>query len=189
MEEKNRKIINTAIEIFSEKGFNKTTMQEIAEEAGVGKGTIYRFFNSKEDMVSSLLEISIDEISEQISSAISPLDDPLEKMKAIIKVELDYYYANRNLARFLVREMWGYQSKFLDHIRKIRESRATTIEQIIEEGMQKNQFKTLDPQTITASLEGMILASTIYWFTFHDEYPKKQIEENINRLFFQGILA
>lgn len=189
MEEKNRKIVDAAVELFSEKGYNKTTMQEIAETAGVGKGTIYRFFKSKDEMVSSLLEVYIEDIAERIRKAISKVSDPIEKMKSVIQVELDYYDENRNFARFMIREAWGTQKRFIEHIRKIKETRASLVEEILFQGMEQNVFKKVDSDTIAASLEGMILASSVHWFIFSDEYPKETIRENIDTLFFEGILV
>lgn len=189
MDAKNRQIIDVAIDMFSERGFHQTTMQDIAETAGVGKGTIYRFFESKEDLISSLVEFAIEDITREIQSAIEKLSHPVEKLRSIIAVEVDYYDQHRNLAKFLVREVLGYRNKFEDHIKKIHSTRAAIVERVIQEGMDEHHLKRVNPATLAASLEGMVLASVIFWFMFSDSFPTQEIQNDIYTALFEGILV
>lgn len=189
MESKNRQIIDAAIEKFSEKGFAKTTMQEIAESAGVGKGTIYRFFDSKEDMVSGLIEAAITEITGLIRERLKSVSDPVEKLLTVISVELDYYERNRDLSKFLAREVWGFQNKFADHIRNIRSNQGKLLEEIIRDGIDQKRLKEVDPETAAAAFEGMILATTVHWFMFREGFPREWIFETVKRMSLQGLLV
>jgi len=189
MEAKNKQIIDVAIDMFSRKGFQQTTVQEIAEAAGVGKGTIYRFFESKEDLVSSLVEFAIDDVARAIREAIRDLTDPVEKLRTIITTEVDYYDQHRNLAKFLVREVLGYRSTFEEHVKRIWSKRGTIVEEVVREGVASQAFKPIDPETAAASLEGMILATVIYWFMISDSFPKERIREDIFTMVFDGVLT
>lgn len=189
MEAKNKQIIDVAIEMFSNKGFQQTTVQEIAEAAGVGKGTIYRFFESKEDLVSSLVEFAIDDVAGAVREAIREMSDPVEKLQTIITTEVDYYDQHRNLAKFLVREVLGYRSTFEAHVKQIWSKRGTLVEEVIRDGVASSAFKTIDPQTAAASLEGMILATVIYWFMICDAYPRQRIRDDIFTMVFDGMLT
>jgi len=188
MDPKNRLIIEAAIEKFSEKGFTKTTMQEIAESAGVGKGTIYRFFESKEEMVSALVEDAIAEVTSRIKSAIAEITEPVEQLKTVIDVELEYYAENRNLSKFLAREVWGFQSKFEDHIRNIRANQGKIVEDIIRQGVGQGDIKAVDPETAAAAFEGMILATTVHWFMFRESFPTVKIRETFVKMALEGLL-
>ena len=189
MQDKEKRIIDAAVTLLSEKGYSNTTMQDIAEAAQVGKGTVYRIFESKDEMISYLLSMYIDEIAARIHAALVKITDPMQKMRSIIRIELDYHDENPNLAQFMVRELLGTRKRFVEHIKKIRESRLVVVEQIIRDGIKREQFKNVDPRTVASGLEGMILASLVQWFLFTDEYPKDLIRENIETLFFQGILT
>ncbi len=189
MDQKNRQIINVAIEKFSAKGFTQTTMQEIAREAGVGKGTIYRFFRSKEDLVYGLIESAITEITDRIRSEVGKLADPVDKLRAVIRVELEYYAENRDLSKFLAREVWGYQNKFADHIRHIRATQGQILEEIIEEGMASGQLERVEPETAAAGLEGMVLATAVHWFMFREDFPGETIRHTVERIALRGMLV
>ncbi|MTI48903.1 MAG: TetR/AcrR family transcriptional regulator [Firmicutes bacterium] len=69
-EERRRDILFSAIKIFSQNGFHKSKIQEIAEDAGVGKGTIYEYFDSKknlfQEMIKYVMELHIAEIQKSI---------------------------------------------------------------------------------------------------------------------------
>jgi AcrR family transcriptional regulator len=60
-EQKCDQIIKAAIRVFSEHGFDRAKMEYIAKEAGIGKGTIYEYFESKESLFSKILELGIEE--------------------------------------------------------------------------------------------------------------------------------
>jgi len=188
MEAKNRQIIDVAIDLFAEKGFQQTTMQEIAETAGVGKGTIYRFYESKEDLVSSLVEFSIKDITEQMVEATALLDNPYEKLRTIIGVEIDYYDKKRNLAKLLVREVLGYRDEFEDRIRQIFSTRTALVEEVIQKGIDNGEFKPVNPTTLAASLEGMIHATVIAWLLFENTFSREEIKNDILTTVFHGVM-
>ena len=189
MELKQRQIINTAIDIFAEKGFQQTTMQEIAETAGVGKGTIYRFYASKEDLLSSLVEFAIQDVSEEIRRAIKAVKQPIQKLKTIIDVEFNYYDTHRNLAKFLVREVLGYGRTIEEHIKRIHSTRSAIVEPVVKEGIVAGDFKPVNPATLAASIEGMILSTVIFWFLLEQTHSREEIQHDIYTTIFDGLLV
>ncbi len=189
MEAKNKQIIDVALEMFSKKGFQQTTVQEIAEAAGVGKGTIYRFFDSKEDLVSSLVEFAIDDVGRAVREAIADLQDPVETLRIIITTEVDYYDQHRDLAKFLIREVLGYRNTFEDHVKQIWSNWGIIVEEVVRKGLASGAFKPIDPVTAAASLEGMVLATVIYWFMFSDSFPRERVREDIFTMVFDGMLT
>jgi len=122
MHPKREKIIEAAIKMFSQQGSTSTTMQEIAEEAGVGKGTLYRYFENKEDLVSSLISFGFKEITEELESKVVNIEKTETKLRKVIETQLEFYNQHRNFCRFLTREFWGYKNKFAANIREIRHS-------------------------------------------------------------------
>lgn len=188
MEPKQRLIISTAIDIFAEKGFQQTTMQEIAETAGIGKGTIYRFYPSKDELLSSLVKFAIDEVTEAIREELSHTESIVDKLKTIIAVEIAYYDEHPNLAKFLIREVLGYRVKFEEHIKQIQASRTSIIEPIIREGMESGVLNEVNPTTVAASLEGMILASVIQWFLLDTDFPREEIQNDLDTMLLDGLV-
>ena len=102
-EESQQKILTAAFNLMSEKGYDSTSIAQIAKEAGVSKGLMYNYFHSKEDLLKALIERTLqdgDKIMEGVFS-----DDPVETLKNVIK----WYF---NELRYNLRE-WKFISEIM----------------------------------------------------------------------------
>jgi len=80
--EKRRKEIALAtLEIFAEKGFEATSMSQIAKLAGIGKGTIYEYFESKEELILSAIKAWVETIQSEVEKQMEGIDDPVERLR------------------------------------------------------------------------------------------------------------
>src|SRR6056297_3870168 len=154
MHPKKERIFTVAVEKFSYKGSTSTTMQEIAKEAGVGKGTLYRYFDNKEDLTSSLMKMGFEEITNDIKEAVSQVDDPIMKLEEMRDVQLQFYNQHQHFCKFLTREIWGYKNKFEENIKEIRGNYTVIIEEVIAQGIESGQFKDVNVETAASSLVG-----------------------------------
>ncbi|ADL13196.1 TetR/AcrR family transcriptional regulator [Acetohalobium arabaticum] len=188
MNSKQEKIFTAAIEKFSQKGSTNTTMQEIAETAGVGKGTLYRYFKNKEDLIFSLIKYGIDEMASKVKEAVENVQDPVKKLEIVIEVQLEFYNQYRGFCKFLTREIWGPQSKFEEHIKEIRTNNTVIIEDIISQGIEEGKLKGINAELGAVSLSGMINITALHWFMFHESFPVEKIKENLISLYFDGII-
>jgi len=87
LENKRLRIIKGAISVFSRRGFYQAKIEEIAEEAGVGKGTVYEYFSSKEELFLEMflyIEEKCREMVQRELAGIEPFHEKLEKMFAVI---------------------------------------------------------------------------------------------------------
>lgn len=86
----------SAVKLFSSKGYHKTTMDDIATEAGLTKGAIYWHFKNKRALFKHLVMLSFNELDGLISSALSTGITPPAKILAAFKAGVDYLENNRN---------------------------------------------------------------------------------------------
>ena len=186
-EETRQKIFNAAAEKFSDQGADTATMQEIAKAAGVGKGTLYRYFENKEDLVSSLVEIGFDRITEWIEAGIKDLEDPVEKLEQAVEIQLEFYNEHRDFCKFLTRESLGYKDKFKKQIKQIRSTHTVVIEEIIKEGIEAGRFKDRDVESAAVALIGAVNITALHWFMFKEEFPVDKIKENLLDIYFEGM--
>lgn len=189
MKQKREKIFNAAVKEFSEKGTTATTMKEISQKAGVGKGTLYRYFENKEDLVSSLLSYGFEQLTLEIKNRLAGFDNATEKLRQAVTVQLEYYKEHCDFCRFLTREFWGYKNKFTENIKEIRSNYTVVIEEIIEEGIEQEEFKAKDPEIAAVSLIGMVNLTALHWFMFKGEVAVEKIKEEVIDLFLAGILT
>jgi AcrR family transcriptional regulator len=156
--DKREQLINAAEELFAEKGFDGTSVRDIAQKADVNLAMISYYFGSKEKLLQVLIE-------QRFASSIELLDElvrnagmsPWEKVEKLIE-----YYVNRilNGRRFhtIINQEYNTDRshEIIDLITSIKMRNFSLIKQIIEEGVKKKQFRKVDPEMTMASMMGTI---------------------------------
>jgi AcrR family transcriptional regulator len=92
-------IQEAAIRVISRKGMAAATMQEIAEEAGVAKGTIYLYFRDREELVEKTFETAIGELHKRIDAALDGKGPFAQRLRAVITAKLAFFNENREFFR------------------------------------------------------------------------------------------
>jgi TetR/AcrR family fatty acid metabolism transcriptional regulator len=92
-------ILGAAVQVFSEKGFHNARVEEIAQVAGIGKGTIYQYFSTKEQLFLEMVRAGMDLYLGEIRTAMNrpaPID---QRLCALVEMHLSFAFRHRNLAR------------------------------------------------------------------------------------------
>ena len=84
--DKRPRLVTAATAVFAEKGYASTRVAEIAERAGVGKGTVYEYFSSKEELLFAVFESINEEISTRVSAALSKNGSARERLLALLQL-------------------------------------------------------------------------------------------------------
>ena len=96
-EETRGRILEAALAVFGERGFERATMREIAAEAGVATGAAYYYFDSKDAIVMAFYERAQAFMHPHIEAALDTAGTLEERMRAIIQTKFDYFAPNRRL--------------------------------------------------------------------------------------------
>ncbi len=170
-EEKQRAIALASVDVFGEKGFERTRMEDVAKAAGVGKGTIYEYFKNKDelmegavaflfaDMAASLMP---DDASKQ--SAIEMLTDMLQKAVASIK---SYLFAYRFLLEYMIHTSRKDPSKSFmgDILRGYRQ----WLSEVLRKGISDGEFRSdLDTDAAAAAIAAWVDGAVFHWYTLPD---------------------
>ncbi|HEX4167251.1 MAG TPA: TetR/AcrR family transcriptional regulator [Bryobacteraceae bacterium] len=94
-EETRSRILAAALELFRSRGFDQTTMREIATEAGVALGSAYYYFASKEALVIAFYRQASEEMSAQIENRLNGAKGLESRLRAILDVKFEYFAPNR----------------------------------------------------------------------------------------------
>lgn len=103
-EERRREILAAAALVFADLGYRCTDMDRIAEQAGVGKGTVYRFFTNKEALFLATVKKAVDDLTEYVNSAVDPLEDPLQQLRLGIFRYLEFFERNPGTVELFIQE-------------------------------------------------------------------------------------
>ena len=102
-EETGRKILESALELFREKGFEPTTMRDIAQKAEVATGAAYYYYPSKDAIVADFYQRSCTEMQPQIEAQLEHAKGLEKRLHELIAVKLAYFAPNRGVLRSLLR--------------------------------------------------------------------------------------
>jgi len=103
MEERSRRIVETAVELAEKGGFEAVRLRDVASHAGVALGTLYRRFRSKEDLLLAALEREVFEHEQLLNRGLSRGDTPLERLTSFFQGITQALCRKPNLARALIR--------------------------------------------------------------------------------------
>lgn len=160
-EERRQEIIVTALELFSENGFENTTIQDIAERMKVSPGLCYRYFKSKTEIFAAASEYYAAKAVEQIEIPSDSNMPAAEKLSLFIRKIFEYVLKHKEFEA-------GYQGETeirasrLDHVAK---QMIEILVPVVEQGVKENVFHCEEVRKTTKFLVyGLI-------HTFHDEIP------------------
>ncbi len=168
-------ILDAALRTFVKRGYSETKVAEIASEAGVAEGTLYNYFQSKEDLLLALFDEKWGGIIDEIEEKISRLDDPNNKLKAVFSLVVRMFKKNRHLAELFMVDM-KQSSIFLTNytINRIVEF-LDLIEEILEEGKRKGIYrKDLDSRVAKMVIFGAAQGILLSWVLSESTAVKNQ---------------
>jgi TetR/AcrR family fatty acid metabolism transcriptional regulator len=139
------KILNSAIKIIGQKGFHGAKVKDIANDAGVADGTIYNYFNNKEDILITIFKVKLEEYVNMAKEEIIGIDNPEEKLRTLVKYHFKVMTEIPYLANVLQIELRQPMKELRVKVRKHLKNYFKLIEKVIEEGKEKGFFnKELD---------------------------------------------
>ena len=112
LKEARSKILEAALDEFSEKGYHASTIDSIAERAGIAKGTVYRYFNTKEQLFNALKDDTISEFVELARKDLSREEDVVKIIESIIKMYLSFFEKNSAFFKVITQEYKDFGREF-----------------------------------------------------------------------------
>lgn len=177
-ERRRQQIIVAAKRVFSEKGFNKATMEDIAKEAELSPGTLYLYFKNKEELYASLSLRILQYLHIRVSHVINQTElDPRAKLDALKEVMYDVY----DFDPLIIINMFHLQSsetlknlsdELIDEIKTLSRNSIGAIAKIFQEGINAGVFVNRHPIALS-DITWSIFSGVVLW-----ENSKKIIDEN-----------
>jgi len=190
--EKSKKALirEAATRVISRKGYFQTRPKDVAEEADISVGTIYNYFESKQEI---LVDIFSKEFSDrkEFYQELSERDLPLiEQIKKILKRHFSRLSNHKELMRVIIQERFKPGSKLGRKLNRSYSEVIYYIEQLIKEALEKEQIRPCNPKIIAAALFGSV-ESTIASGILMDEKDEDKIfnlaPEELAEFFWNGL--
>lgn len=187
-EEKRKEILNAARKIFSQKGFASTKIEDVAREAGIGKGTVYEYFRSKNDIFFALFEEIKAEFHKRVF-IMKPKSPPQERLEKYIISALASFEEWKDMSHILL-DFWAeHKSKSSAHFRfdELYRVARENLSALIKEGIKKGDFKKIDPSLTASMLIALIDGLLLQWVFNPKSFSLREIGSNVAAIILSGI--
>ncbi|NLK71800.1 MAG: TetR/AcrR family transcriptional regulator [Clostridiales bacterium] len=174
--DKRTAILNAASELFATQGFNNTKMIDIAEKAGIGKGTIYEYFTSKESLFSEFIKCELLDFYEDVKNNIlSKNQKASETLREFFRNESQKFCNYAKTFRLLENSLDTGIFKSSDIHKtffEIQFCRFVIVKSIIEEGISRGEFKSVNADAASVAALGALSAYLVSTqdFSYIDDY-------------------
>lgn len=142
-------ILDAARRVFAHSGFNQVTVDEIAEEAGVAKGTVYLYFPSKQELFREALRKGLMELHEQALLEIAAAGTNAGRLQAFIGARLRYFKENGDFFRIYYTEFANLKvrsSKSQPEFQDLYDEQVALLQSLIESGIRAGELRPMDPR-------------------------------------------
>jgi len=161
VEKRRVQIVLSAIKLFSRNGFHKTTLRDLSEEAGFSYGNIYDYIGSKEDIFYLIHNYLCDLVFEELQRATENIDDPLEKLRRMVRAEFNFMDRWSDGILLLYQEGHILSPPFLHNFLKKEHEHIAMFEKVIRECVQKGFLRGCNPKLaanlIKTTVDGWVL--------------------------------
>lgn len=180
-------ILKVATRMFAQRGFHHTSLQDIAEALKIQKASLYYYFDSKEEILSAILQRGVEELLVDAEKAVQAVDDPREQLDRLLDAHV------RNLERRLDdikvflserRSLTPAQERrYLEWRRRYEDLYV----QVITEGQARGVFGEGRPRVLAYGILGTY-NWLIQWYRPRGELSVRQIHQDLSRLVLRGLL-
>jgi AcrR family transcriptional regulator len=187
-EERREVILNAALEVFARRGYHGSSIDEIAQTAGISKALIYEHFPSKRDLHVSLLESHVQEIFVRLAEA-AATDDPGEvRLRAGVDAFLTFVESRRDAFRMLFRD--AVEPEVAEVLASVQTQTAAAVAGLIAS---EPRTKRGDPERDREAIDMLALQLTggvqslALWWGDHPEIPRERLVESVMNFAWVGL--
>lgn len=186
MNKTKRAIYNSAIEVFSKYGYNKSTMDQIAESAKVAKGTLYYHFKNKEQIFNYIIEEGMKHLKYEIEEVAKSEDNVYLQIRDILKLQLTLLYDKRALFKVIISQMWGGENRQIA-LRKSVEEYLDIMKQYLQVAMDKGVIRKCDSSLLAYTLFGTLCSTVMYELINEEKIHMDDVVDDLMKFILKGI--
>ncbi|MBI4634156.1 MAG: TetR/AcrR family transcriptional regulator [Deltaproteobacteria bacterium] len=183
-------ILGQAEKVFAAKGFYGTTVAEIAGASGYAVGTIYHFFEGKEDLFTAMITEKMEAMYSEIRRAAEREKSTTGKIRALVSAQFRFVEKNREFCAIFIRRERTVFSEgndalkkkiivdYMDHI--------SYLESVLSEGVSGGFLRQIPPRSTAFALAGMINSFIVSWMYTPGDEPLSSKADSLLDIFLKG---
>ncbi len=186
--EKRQAILDQAIQVFAEFGFRGTDVQVIADRAGVGKGTVYRYFHNKEELFWATTFEVMQNLRRHIFEAMDSVEGVCNKLRTSSIAYAQFFEANPQYLEVFVQNRAEFRGTAPESHREYQREMIQEVEKILQEGIESGEILPLDTFQTTHAFGSLIYGIVVLGCHLTSVSAKEMVEHSVE-IFLRGIRA
>lgn len=186
-------ILHEAERIFASKGFHNATMATIADASGFAIGTLYYFFDSKENLYTTVVNEKLDRMYSGIRESVDREEGITDKIEKLVVSQFQFVESNVDFYGLLIQ---GEGSPLSDGGTILRDKLTADylgyvgfVEEIIRLGIKTKSLKAMDPRMMAYALLGIIRSFAHNWMLTKQDTPLSNMVGSVLDIFLKGVKA
>ncbi len=177
-------LVAAAQQVLAARGYHGAKVADIAREAGVGVGTFYLYYPTKEAVFLELVEVAASQLRSQMLEATAQGNGPADISRKRIQVFFHFAAEHRDLFRIV----FGHDASFHDVVRRAQEMFVADIVQNIRGGIDAGVFRNGDAEIWAQAMVGMCIQA-VSWWVEHEDVNPSEVAGQIADLVQHGVVA
>jgi AcrR family transcriptional regulator len=157
------RILNAAINVFSQKGYHNTRVEEIVEIANTSKGGLYFHFPSKRDIFLGLIDEFTDLLEQRINQSMDGINGGIQQVDATLKACLDTFQDDRKLSKIFLIQAVGLGLSFEEKQQQIHERFVSIVKRHLDQAVVDGDIEPIDTQIAALTWMGALNEIVIRW--------------------------
>lgn len=186
--EKYHRILEAAVKVFADQGFFQSTVSQIAKEAGVADGTIYLYFENKDDILVQFFSYKTKQVFARFREEVDKADNTIDKLRNLIRRHLEEFQCDRNMAVVYQAETHQNSRLVEKQIKEMSKMYFDIVSEIVEQGQEegvikKDLYLSLVKRFILGAVDEVINT----WLHSSSKYDLVSMADPLVELFLNGI--
>ena len=183
-----KRVFDTAARLFAVKGYDGTSIRDLAQALGMQKSSLYHYFESKEDLLYQLVGEFMDEALVYTESLHQEPLPPLEKLSAFIKYYTAFYAAEPYRLTILVNELDSLDPQRRKEVVDKERRYVRAIKAILDELQRAGLMRDISPSVAVFAFFGMV-HYTPKWYRIKGAVPPRELGRLFEEIFCRGVLG
>jgi AcrR family transcriptional regulator len=188
-DQRREQILERAILLFAREGYANLDLQVLADDIGVGKGTLYRYFPSKKKLFLAAADRVMHKLRGHIDTSVAGVADPLEQITRAIRAYLEYFEAHPAAVELFIQERAQFRDRKRPAYFEHREANVERWRNLYRDLIAEGRIRPLSPERITDVIGDLLYGTMFVNYIAGRRRPPAQVAEDVVDIVFHGILS
>ena len=181
-------ILRAAADLFRERGYRASTLDDIARRLGMSKASLYAYFRAKEEMLAAISRETIEGFTRELGLVLSSHLPPDEKLRRVVRQHVRFVIANRSFLTVFFSEEANLPPRLARLLAAQKDRYDKGVEALVAEGVRRGVFRDVPPRLVVFGMLGML--NWLYkWYDPRGRLGVREVAAQLTNLALAGLAA